>query len=59
MDTIGTLLAALAVVLIAIDVFALAHGMVTRGGIAAFLIGSLALSEGSDPLLRLLRGLHH
>jgi membrane-bound ClpP family serine protease len=46
----------LAVVLIAIDVFALAHGMLTGSGIAVFLIGSLALSEGSDPLLRLLWG---
>jgi len=55
-DTFGSLLFALAVALFVIDVFALAHGMLTGGGIAAFLIGALVFFDRSDPLFRLLRG---
>ncbi len=55
-DTTGSLLFALAVALFVIDVFALAHGMLTGVGIAAFLIGGLVFFDRSDPLFRLLRG---
>jgi membrane-bound serine protease (ClpP class) len=55
-DTTGWLLFALAVALFVIDVFALAHGMLTGGGLAAFLIGGLVFFDRSDPLFRLLRG---
>lgn len=36
--------------------FALAHGMLTGGGIAASLIGGLVFFDPSDPVFRLLRG---
>lgn len=39
-----------------IDVLALAHGMLTGSGLAAFLIGALVFLDRSDPLFRLLRG---
>ena len=55
-DPFGSLLFALAVALLVIDVFALAHGMLTGGGIAAFLIGWLAFFDPRDPLFCLLRG---
>jgi membrane-bound serine protease (ClpP class) len=55
-DTTGSLLFALAVALFVIDVFALAHGMLTGGGLAAFLIGGLVFFDRRDPLFRLLRG---
>lgn len=55
-DTTGSLLFALAVALFVIDVFALAHGMLTGGGFAAFLIGGLVFFDRSDPLFCLLRG---
>jgi membrane-bound serine protease (ClpP class) len=56
-DTTGSLLFALAVALFVIDVFALAHGMLTGvAGLAAFLIGGLVFFDRSDPLFRLLRG---
>ena len=47
-DTTGSLLFAFAVALFAIDVFALAHGMLTGGGLVFF--------DRSEPLFRLLRG---
>ena len=56
MDTMGILVAALAVVLLAIDMLALACATPSGGGTAAFLIGSFVFFEGSDPLLHLLRG---
>jgi membrane-bound ClpP family serine protease len=46
----------LAVALLVIDAFALAHGILTGGGIAASLIGGLVFFDPSDPLFRLLRG---
>ena len=55
-DTTLPLLFALAVALFVIDVFALAHGMLTGGGLAAFLIGAFVLFDRSDSLFRLLRG---
>jgi membrane-bound serine protease (ClpP class) len=55
-DPFGSLLFALAVALFVIDVFALAHGMLTGVGIAASLIGGLVFFDPSDPLFRLLRG---
>jgi membrane-bound serine protease (ClpP class) len=49
----GLLLIALSVGLFIIDVFAPTHGVLTAGGIAAFLIGSLMLFNRRDPLFRL------
>ncbi len=49
----GLLLIGLAVVLFLIDVFAPTHGVLTGGGILAFLIGSLMLFDRRDPLFRL------
>jgi membrane-bound serine protease (ClpP class) len=49
----GLLLIGLAVVLFIIDVFAPTHGVLTMGGIAAFLIGSLMLFNRQDPVFRL------
>jgi len=49
----GLLLIGLAVGLFVIDVFAPAHGILTGGGIVAFLIGSLMLFNRRDPLFRL------
>jgi membrane-bound serine protease (ClpP class) len=49
----GLLLIGLAVVLFIIDVFAPTHGVLTIGGIAAFLIGSLMLFNRQDPVFRL------
>jgi membrane-bound serine protease (ClpP class) len=49
----GLLLIGLAVGLFVIDVFAPTHGVLTGGGIVAFLIGSLMLFNRRDPLFRL------
>jgi membrane-bound serine protease (ClpP class) len=49
----GLLLIGLAFILFVIDVFAPTHGVLTIGGIAAFLIGSLMLFNREDPVFRL------
>jgi membrane-bound serine protease (ClpP class) len=49
----GLLLVGLAVALFVIDVFAPTHGVLTGGGIVAFLAGSLMLFDRRDPLFRL------
>jgi membrane-bound serine protease (ClpP class) len=49
----GLLLIVLAVALFLIDVFAPTHGVLTGGGILAFLVGSLMLFDRRDPLFRL------
>ena len=49
----GLLLIGLAVALFLIDVFAPTHGVLTGGGILAFLVGSLMLFDRRDPLFRL------
>ena len=52
----GLALMILAVALFAIDVYAPTHGVLTAGGIVAFLIGSLMLFDRSDPNFRLSLG---
>ena len=49
----GLALVALAFVLFVIDIFAPTHGILTAGGIIAFLIGSLMMFNRADPLYRL------
>jgi membrane-bound serine protease (ClpP class) len=49
----GLILIGLAFALFVFDVFAPTHGVLTVGGIVAFLIGSLMLFDRSDPLFRL------
>jgi membrane-bound serine protease (ClpP class) len=49
----GLALIALAMMLFVFDVYATTHGVLTVGGIIAFLIGSLMLFNRSDPLFRL------
>jgi membrane-bound serine protease (ClpP class) len=49
----GLLLIALAFMLFIVDVYAATHGVLTVGGIIAFLIGSLMLFDRADPLFRL------
>jgi membrane-bound serine protease (ClpP class) len=49
----GLMLIGLAVALFVIDVFAPTHGVLTGGGIVAFLVGSLMLFDRRDPLFRL------
>jgi membrane-bound serine protease (ClpP class) len=49
----GIALIALAIVLFCIDVFAPTHGILTAGGIIAFLLGSLMLFDRSEPAFRL------
>jgi membrane-bound serine protease (ClpP class) len=49
----GLLLIGLAFTLFLIDVFAPTHGVLTIGGITAFLIGSLMLFNREDPVFRL------
>ena len=49
----GLVLIGLAFALFAFDVFAPSHGVLTVGGIMAFLIGSLMLFDRDDPLFRL------
>ena len=52
----GLVLIALAFVLFIFDVYTPTHGVLTVGGIAAFLIGSLMLFNRADPLFRLSLG---
>jgi membrane-bound serine protease (ClpP class) len=49
----GLVLIALALLLFIFDVYATTHGVLTGGGIIAFLIGSLMLFNRGDPLFRL------
>ena len=49
----GLLLIGLAVALFVMDVFAPTHGVLTGGGLVAFLMGSLMLFDRRDPLFRL------
>jgi membrane-bound serine protease (ClpP class) len=49
----GLMLIGLAMALFVIDVFAPTHGVLTGGGIVAFLVGSLMLFDRRDPLFRL------
>jgi membrane-bound serine protease (ClpP class) len=49
----GLLMIGLAIALFLIDVFAPTHGVLTGGGILAFLVGSLMLFDRRDPLFRL------
>jgi membrane-bound serine protease (ClpP class) len=49
----GLFLIGLAIALFLIDVFAPTHGVLTGGGILAFLVGSLMLFDRRDPLFRL------
>jgi membrane-bound serine protease (ClpP class) len=49
----GLLLILLSVGLFVIDLFAPTHGVLTGGGIVAFLVGSLMLFNRQDPLFRL------
>src|ERR1700738_5227042 len=49
----GLALIALALLLFVFDVYATTHGVLTLGGIIAFLIGSLMLFNRGDPLFRL------
>ena len=49
----GLVLIGLAFALFVFDVFAPSHGVLTVGGIMAFLIGSLMLFDRDDPLFRL------
>src|SRR5213596_325607 len=49
----GLVLIALALMLFIFDVYAPTHGVLTVGGIIAFLIGSLMLFDRGDPLFRL------
>lgn len=49
----GLALIALALALFIIDVFTPTHGILTTGGIAAFLIGSLMLFDRAEPAFRL------
>ena len=49
----GLILIGLAFALFVFDVFAPTHGVLTVGGIVAFLIGSLMLFNRDDPLFRL------
>jgi membrane-bound serine protease (ClpP class) len=49
----GLVLIALALMLFIFDLYAPTHGVLTIGGIASFLIGSLMLFNREDPLFRL------
>src|SRR3989475_1217196 len=49
----GLVLIAFALMLFVFDVYATTHGVLTVGGIIAFLIGSLMLFNRADPLFRL------
>jgi membrane-bound serine protease (ClpP class) len=49
----GLVLIALAIILFVFDVYAPTHGVLTVGGVIAFLIGSLMLFNRADPLFRL------
>lgn len=52
----GLALIGLALMLFIFDVFAPTHGVLTFGGIIAFLVGSLMLFDRADPLFRLSLG---
>lgn len=52
----GLALIALALALFVIDVFAPTHGVLTAGGIGAFLLGSLMLFDRAEPVFRLSLG---
>ena len=52
----GLALVALALMLFIFDVYAPTHGVLTIGGIIAFLVGSLMLFNHADPLFRLSLG---
>jgi membrane-bound serine protease (ClpP class) len=52
-NTAGLAFIALAVLLFLIDVFAPTHGVLTGGGIIAFLLGSLMLFDRAEPYFRL------
>lgn len=52
----GLVLIGLALLLFIFDVFAPTHGVLTIGGIIAFLVGSLMLFNRADPLFRLSLG---
>src|SRR5881296_630502 len=49
----GLALIALALMLFIFDVYATTHGVLTVGGVIAFLVGSLMLFNRADPLFRL------
>src|SRR5258707_14343542 len=49
----GLVLIALAMMLFIFDLYSPTHGVLTVGGIIAFLIGSLMLFDRADPLFRL------
>jgi membrane-bound serine protease (ClpP class) len=49
----GLVLLALALMLFIVDAYAPTHGILTIGGIIAFLVGSLMLFNRADPLFRL------
>jgi len=49
----GLVLIALALMLFIFDIYAPTHGVLTVGGVIAFLIGSLMLFNRADPLFRL------
>lgn len=49
----GLVLIGLALMLFVFDIYATTHGVLTIGGIAAFLIGSMMLFNRGDPLFRL------
>jgi membrane-bound serine protease (ClpP class) len=49
----GLVLIALAIILFVFDVYAPTHGVLTVGGVIAFLVGSLMLFNRGDPLFRL------
>src|SRR5207249_12198656 len=49
----GLVLIALALMLFVFDVYATTHGVLTVGGIIAFLVGSLMLFNRADPLFGL------
>ncbi len=53
MNVTGLVLIALALMLFVFDVYATTHGVLTVGGIIAFLVGSLMLFNRADPLFRL------
>jgi membrane-bound serine protease (ClpP class) len=52
-NTAGMAFIALAMLLFLIDVFAPTHGILTGGGIIAFLLGSLMLFDHAEPYFRL------
>jgi membrane-bound serine protease (ClpP class) len=55
-NTAGLAFIALAVLLFLVDVYAPTHGVLTGGGIIAFLLGSLMLFDRAEPYFRLSLG---